>query len=303
MSKKDLNEKLNNMDKETKDITENKVENIDDKVEANVNTEDIVKNISDLKKQSEFDYKSKYEEKLEKDAEVQKCIKEMHKMEEENEKKNNFIMIGTIGVIGIIILCLGIKMIKTPLSSLNNKKNTQVASQNKTTPQTISTDEKKENTLEEELGVVNSKIYTAALGEEIRKNSLNQSIKINENSPNGITAIYIAELLRSGGVPVPVTVKNTKDLVDSLATLGWKPYTDTKQLKKGDVCFTTEMSDMSGHPSHVYIFMGWVKEGSTDTAFVCDSLLAENNNEWIHKRNIDFETENKQKMSFFMRAE
>lgn len=298
MSKKDLNDELkNNIDKE-KEI----VENIDDKVEDNISTEDIVKNISDLKKQSEFDYKSKYEEKLEKDAEVQKCIKEMHKMEEENEKKNNFIMIGTIGVVSVIVLCLAVKMISTPLSSIKNKKNSQVASQNNTTNVTVP-QQKQEKTLEQELGVANSKIYTTALGEEIRKNAINQSIKINENSPNGITAIYIAELLRSAGIPVPATSKNTKDLVDSLTALGWKPYTDPKQLKKGDVCFTTEMSDMAGHPSHVYIFMGWVKEGNTDTAFVCDSLIAENNNEWIHKRNIDFETENKQKMAFFMRAE
>lgn len=259
--------------------------------------EDIVKHINKLKEDGIFSGKSKYIQKLKNDHEVQKCIKEMQQMEENYDKKNNMIMCGAIGIVALVVVFVGIKMINTPADKLTGKNTDSIKIEQK-----VDTNNKAGNQqTQQPVEAINNAVYTNALGDRNRKKALEESIKINENETTGLAAIYISELLRQSGVKVPRDVKNTKDLVTSLQNLGWQKVKDPKQLQKGDICFTTDMTNMEGYPSHVYIFMGWTKEGSTDYALVCDNLFAQNNNQPIHKRNINFETEDAQKMNFFMR--
>jgi len=60
------------------------------------------------------------------------------------------------------------------------------------------------------------------------------------------------------------------------------------------------MPDKPGVPSHVYVFMGWVEDGKTDYAYVCDGQVEEYGT-ILHKRNISIATAQKDKFSFFLR--
>ena len=83
-------------------------------------------------------------------------------------------------------------------------------------------------------------------------------------------------------------------------SMGWKKNRNVTQLKKGDICFTTDMPGKVGTPSHAYIFMSWIKEGKTDYANICDGQIEEFST-ILHKRNVSITTTSKDKFSFFLR--
>ena len=60
------------------------------------------------------------------------------------------------------------------------------------------------------------------------------------------------------------------------------------------------MPENPGVPGHSYVFMGWVEDGKTDYAYVCDGQVEEFGN-ILHKRNISISTAEKDKFSFFLR--
>lgn len=300
------NEKKNNLDNKSKEKTNMKSK-------LGKNKEEIIKHLQEMKDSDIFGAKSKYTERMENDLEEQKYIKEMQDMEDKLAKKNNIVIISVVGVILAVVIGLGIKIMSAPVKdfTINNKTKVEDTTkksdgkENSTKKEEEAIKENKESSTKdnkENLPEQNYKIYTYAVGTENRNNAIKEAIKINENNKSGITAIFITEILRKSEVQVPITVTNTKALVEDLQNKGWKKLSDPKGLKKGDICFTTDMSDMQGYPSHVYIFMGWVKEGDTREAYICDSLV-EQNGDSIHKRNIDYATEDKQKMSFYMRKE
>lgn len=76
--------------------------------------------------------------------------------------------------------------------------------------------------------------------------------------------------------------------------------TDFNDLEKGDVCFTTDLAESPGSPSHTYIFMGWVEDGKTDYANIVDGQIQEFD-KVLHKRNISVSTPQKDKFSFFLK--
>lgn len=299
------NEKKNNLDKESK--KKNNKKGLLEK-----NKEDIIKHLHEMKDSDIFGSKSKYAERMENDLEEQKYIREMQDMEDKLAKKNNLVIVSVVGVILLVIIVLGVKIMKSPVKDFTITNKTKVEDSGDNNNVTKDNTKKEEEAIEknkdnaqnkdnkDNLPEQNYKIYTYAIGTENRANAIKEAIKLNENNKSGITAIFIAEILRKAEVKVPMNITNTKSLVENLQSQGWKKLSDPKGLKKGDICFTTDMSDMEGYPSHVYIFMGWVKEGDTREAYVCDSLV-EQNKDSIHKRNIDNATEDKQKMNFYMR--
>jgi hypothetical protein len=60
------------------------------------------------------------------------------------------------------------------------------------------------------------------------------------------------------------------------------------------------MPDSPGTPSHAYIFMGWVEDGKTDYANICDGQVEEFGN-ILHNRNVSIATAQKDKFSFFLK--
>lgn len=95
-----------------------------------------------------------------------------------------------------------------------------------------------------------------------RINVYNSAVKLNGNSSANTCVYFVSEVLRKNDVNIPGSVCNTSQLISYLKDKGWKKNTDYKQLKPGDICFTTDESgNKDGIPSHTYIFMKWAKRG------------------------------------------
>lgn len=267
-------------------------------------TEDIVKNINKLKKKSNIDYAAKYKNRINNDLEEKQLIRKMQEMEDKNDKRNSFIMIITFVVIGIIVIWILVKTFSTPLTSIlgENKKPKLDSTSPPTSSVKPTVDGKKPVVDTKEPAVKENAVYNYCLDKANMDKVEKKSILLNDNSSKGITAIFIAEILRQNGHKIGDEINNTKLLSEKLQSLGWKKHTKAEELKKGDIAFTSDMTGMPGFPSHVYIFMGWVQPNDTKDGLVCDSLKKPEEKEWVRKRNISYNTEDKQKMTFFMRA-
>jgi hypothetical protein len=275
--------------------------------------------------------KSNYKTKLENTEETKKYIIEMQEMEDRNEKKTNIFATIVISVVLLTVSVFTIKLLflkpkdamydsnKQINNSIqiekdenhnntdNNGENTE--STNGTNPSdensqknTSSNDSSVDNTnSKENIGSnFNKKLYKYMLDDNNRQKSLDSAIALNKGNTSGVNIYYLSQLMRNSGLDIPESTCNTAQLVGSLKNNGWKADYDYTKLQKGDICFTTEQPGMTGIPSHAYIFMGWVEEGKTDYAYICDGQIKQYN-KTIHTRNIDFPTETKEKFHFFMR--
>lgn len=242
---------------------------------------------------------------LETSEETKKYIKEMQEMEDKNEKKNNLIFT-SLAIPLILIAAFMIKQVTSvSINLVKNSSNVQqsknIVSNSQPTEDTISTENKdaaKQASINTE--ALNTRVYTYLNNKANRTTSLNEAKALNHGSDKGLSTIFITEILRNNNYDISKSVINTKSLVSELEKNGWKKNTDYKKLEKGDIVFTT--ASKSNSPTHVYIFMGWVKEGKTDYANICDSQISEYS-DTLHKRNIDFSTPKKDKFNFFMRKE
>ena len=145
-----------------------------------------------------------------------------------------------------------------------------------------------------------TKIYEYLNIEGNRTSLLKKAVDLNKGSQKGVTIYLLAEVLRLNYIVIPASTSSVQQLMKDLTSMEWKKNTDFTQLQKGDVCFTTDMPEKPGVPSHSYIFMGWVEEGKTDYAYICDGQVEEFG-DTLHKRNISITTTQKDKFSFFLR--
>ncbi len=107
------------------------------------------------------------------------------------------------------------------------------------------------------------KIYNSMMIKENRLKAYSRSIKLNKGSSSNTCVYFIAEVLRINGENIDDNVCNTNQLLQIMKKGGWKKEKDYKKLKPGDICFTTDENlNTNGIPTHTYIFMGWVDEGS-----------------------------------------
>lgn len=90
---------------------------------------------------------------------------------------------------------------------------------------------------------------------------------------NGETAnncvFFSSEALRRIGFNVPLWMCNTKSYVPYLLNSGWKSNYNIDALAPGDICFSVD--DSEGHPTHTYVFMGWVNPDDHTLAYVADN--------------------------------
>lgn len=282
----------------------------------NINKEDITNRFSELEKTT-LKMPSHFE-KIHKDVEIQKCIKEMQEMEDKNERRSNFVFATFIGVLAVFISFSAYKALslKTPntntgtnISIVNSsdKNNTSNNKDNSDTPNndkgdTTSSNQEGNNkdTSNSFSNSSNEKIYDFVNNKDNRRSTLDTVAMENGGSFLGIGVEYVKAILNKSGFDISKDIVNTKQLVDTLESKGWTKDYDYKNLKKGDVCFTIDLVGQEGTPSHTYIFMGWVEEGKTDYAYIVDSQVSDYS-ETLHKRNIDFQTTDKDKFHFFMR--
>jgi hypothetical protein len=109
---------------------------------------------------------------------------------------------------------------------------------------------------------------------------------------------FVSESLRRIGVNVPINICDTSLLTTFLKKQGWEICYDAKKLLPGDICFTTNGKDIN-KPTHTYIFMGWIENGDTKFAYVCDNQSYDFG-ESYHKRNITVAIPGKEAFYYFM---
>ena len=260
-------------------------------------------NKDDLKnKETSENYNPKTEDnsstKLNNDEESEKYIKEMHELADKNELKNNAVVLG-LGIVIVSIIIFSILMNtsimkpKTDVAvSKSVAKNSNAISSAKPTTTT------KANTINPIVDP--TKIYEYLNVEGNRTALLKKAIALNHGSKKGLNVYLLSEILRDNTYAIPPNTTTVKQLMLALMSMDWKKNRNITQLKKGDICFTTDMPGKLGSPSHVYVFMGWVKNGKTDYANICDGQVEEFGN-ILHKRNLSIETTTKDKFSFFIR--
>jgi hypothetical protein len=122
--------------------------------------------------------------------------------------------------------------------------------------------------------------------------------KLNRGNYRNTCVYFASESLRKIGYNVPKSVCNTRQLVSFLKSKGWKVSYNLNEMHPGDICFTTNHA--LGAPSHTHIFMGWVKEGSIDYAYIADNQSRDYNGHTYHVRNIRKRQKDKDATRFFM---
>jgi len=267
--------------------------------------------------------KLKSKKNFEDSNEIHKYIKEMQEMEDKNERRTNIIATIILASLVLIIGGLSTKIFfirsnttqyadNTTIASniISDDKNSsdedtsdkQAISNNTNTKSNSKSDNHDNDTKQNNLVSTpfNEKLYKYLLNDTNRSVSLKNAIDLNQGKNTGMTILFLSELMRNSGLDVPKNICNTSQLVSYLKSKSWKAYYDYHKLQKGDICFTTDLIGMKGVPSHAYVFMGWVEDGKTDYAYVCDGQVSEYK-KTIHIRNIDFATKTKDKFNFFMR--
>lgn len=150
------------------------------------------------------------------------------------------------------------------------------------------------------------KVYTFLSDEKNRRQVYETSIELNKGTSANSCAYFIAEVLRKNGIQVSKDVCNTSQIITCLKKNGWMEYRNYKDLKPGDICFTTDaFGNKDGTPSHTYVFMKWIKENNYEYAYICDNQAKDYKNNVYHIRNITVKATangfSKDKFSFFMR--
>jgi hypothetical protein len=133
------------------------------------------------------------------------------------------------------------------------------------------------------------------------------AIKLNNGNSENTCVYFISELLRRNNFEVPKETSNTSQILSVLKEEGWQKDSNYKNLRPGDICFTTDSKgNKDGVPTHTYVFMGWVKEGDYNFAYICDNQAKDYDNKVYHIRNIKIIDKvngfTKDSFSYFMRA-
>lgn len=250
-------------------------------------------------------FNNKYS-KLESNEQTQKYVKEMYEMADKTERRSNIAFTAIVIPIALILVLTIIQIVSftTNLAKDDaNPSNLQIVSNNTSSKEATaenSEDGNSNNNITHESNSSSDKIYNYLKDKNNRKSSLDNAVKLNNGKEKGLSSIFIAQILRDNGYSIDKSVINTDRLIEALEKDGWKKISDYKQLKSGDVCFTS--NSKSGSPSHTYIFMDWLKEGKTDYGHIVDSQISEYDDTY-HERNISISTPKKDKFNFLMRKE
>lgn len=138
-----------------------------------------------------------------------------------------------------------------------------------------------------------------------RKDAYAAGIELNGGSSANTCVYFVAEVLRQNDLNVPKEVCNISQIMPILEEKGWEKEEDCKNLRPGDICFTTDANgDKNGIPTHTYVFMKWVKTGDYDYAYICDNQAKDYKMKIYHIRNINVITKvngsDKDAFAFFM---
>ncbi|MBU3178829.1 hypothetical protein KPL47_21185 [Clostridium estertheticum] len=164
----------------------------------------------------------------------------------------------------------------------------------------------KNNIIQNEYPHLNENIYGFLQDKGKRTDVYNTSVKLNKGSSKNTCVYFLSEVLRKNNFSVPIETSNTEQMISLLSHKGFKKQSNYKKLMPGDICFTTDANgQQSGFPTHTYVFMKWVKEGSYDYAYICDNQAKDYKGKIYHIRNISITVKSnglaKDPFAFFMR--
>lgn len=135
---------------------------------------------------------------------------------------------------------------------------------------------------------LNQSVYDFLNNEGNRKDVYAAAIELNQGSSANTCVYFISEVLRRNNLNVPKETSNIEQIIPLLEKKGLKKQRDYKKLTPGDICFTTDSKgDRKGIPTHIYVFMKWVKDGSYDYAYICDNQAKDYSGKIYHIRNIN----------------
>lgn len=145
------------------------------------------------------------------------------------------------------------------------------------------------NKVEAQNKTLNKSIYNFLEDEGNQKDVYTAAIELNKGSSANTCVYFISEVLRRNNFNVPSETNNISKIIPILESNGLGKEWDYEKLRPGDICFTTdEKGDENGTPTHTYVFMEWVVEGSYDYAYICDNQAKDYDGEVYHIRNINF---------------
>jgi hypothetical protein len=160
--------------------------------------------------------------------------------------------------------------------------------------------------MQKEKQSLSGKVYNFLEDVGNQKKVYSAAMELNHGSSENTCVYFICEVLRLNNFTVPTDTANISQLIPLLEKKGYKKESEYKNLKSGDICFTTDSNgDKNGVPTHTYVFMKWVKEGNYDYAYVCDNQAKDYKNKVYHIRNIKIKDKyngfNKDAFAFFMK--
>jgi hypothetical protein len=150
-------------------------------------------------------------------------------------------------------------------------------------------------------------LYKYLLDLNNQKTVKRKSVQLNYGDEHNSCVYFASEALRRVGCRIPKRIcytgqlwgkdKKRTSLINQLRNLRWQESKDLSLLLPGDICFTKP--DPYGHPTHVYVFMGWVKNDDYNYAYVCDNQSYDYGLTF-HIRNIKNALNDKDALYFFM---
>jgi hypothetical protein len=164
----------------------------------------------------------------------------------------------------------------------------------------------KQDSIEEKV-MLRQGIHKFLQSEKNRTDAYKAAVKLNQGNSENTCVYFISEVLRRNNFEIAKEIANTTQIISILKEEGWQKDSDYKNLKPGDICFTTDAKgNKNGVPTHTYVFMGWVKEGNYDYAYICDNQAKDYDNKVYHVRNLKVVDKangfTKDSFSFFMKA-
>lgn len=152
---------------------------------------------------------------------------------------------------------------------------------------------------------LHEQIYLYMKQEKNKEKVFSAAKDLNAGKSSNACVYFVSEVLRRNNVDIPNSTCNNAQIISLLNKKGWRKDRDYKNLKPGDIVFTTDAKgNKFGTPTHTYVFMGWVKDGSYDYAHIVDNQSKDYEDQIYHIRNIkDEDVVNgitKDAFSFFM---
>jgi len=140
--------------------------------------------------------------------------------------------------------------------------------------------------------IIGTKLSTYLKSAASISSVLNRAVELHGGDASNTCVYFSSEAMRRIGEAVPKSTCNTGQYLSYLRTHAWISSYNIKELTPGSICFTTNSS--SGHPTHTFVFMGWVTAGNYTLAYVAD-----NQGRSVHVRNMGVTVET-DAFAFFM---